>query len=233
MGCVPDDGDCGESEKPRHPVTLTGSFDLMKTEVTLGMFRTYATAAGKAVPVQQVWSVNPRQPILSVTWDESVAFCSWLGGRLPSEAEWEYAARGGQDGAKYVWGNVPRPELNGRPVANVADESALRKSPGGRIIPGYEDGYSETAPVGSFVSSAFGLHDMAGNVWEWVADWYGPYSDGLATDPHGPTAGNRHVARGGSWTSVLTTLRVSYRNELAPGPRYGYVGFRCARDVSP
>lgn len=233
MGCVPGDTECDADEKPRHPVTLSKAFDLMTTEATLGMFRAYATATSRVMPGQPEWNTNDAQPVVNVTWDDAGAFCAWVGGRLPTEAEWEYGARGGVDGWRYVWGNTQKPEVNGRPAANIADESAKRKhADWWTILSGYDDRYAETAPIGSFPSNRFGLYDMAGNAWEWVVDWYGGYPAGAVTNPRGPSSGELHVVRGGSWYDSAWFLRVSSRGNPPLGGFYLY-GVRCARDVSP
>ena len=197
-------------------VTLTRAFDLMTTEVTLGMFRAYASATGKTVPDQPDWNTDARQPIVKVNWDESAAFCAWLNGRLPTEAEWEYAARGGLDGARYPWGNEPPGES-----AGSANGARCRGDA------------SATIGVGAYAPNGFGLYDMAGNVFEWVADWYAPYSGGVATDSRGPSSGERRVVRGGSWFYIPGFLRVSDRGGFPPDIRNGDFGFRCARDVFP
>jgi serine/threonine-protein kinase len=212
MGCVPGDADCTDEEKPRHAVTLTRPFDLMTTEVTLGMFRAYATGTGKSLPAQPEWSTNARQPVVNVTWDEAVAMCGWLGGRLPTEAEWERAARGGIDGARFPWGDEP-------PTASPGARSGARFDSSG------------ATPVGTFAANGYGLFDMAGNVWEWVADRFAPYSGASMNDPRGPASGERRVVRGGSWNFNPRLLRVSLRINGPPVNRDVSLGFRCGRDV--
>ncbi len=232
MGCVPGDEVCGDSERPRHTVRISRPFLLMATEVTLG---TYRRLAG---PLQQPeWNADDRQPVVNVTWGEAASFCAAVGGRLPTEAEWEYAARGGRGGEMYVWGDSAMPLVDGRPAANVADERGRLLYPYMTVFTGFDDGHSLTAPVGSFPPNAYGLFDMAGNVWEWVADRYGAgyYAVSPAVDPRGPSTGGLRVVRGGSWYGDPRSLRISHRGGDDPvrRPHGDGVGFRCARDAHP
>ena len=214
MGCVPGDSGCDDDEKPRHEVTITRGFWLGKTEVTWGAYRRFfqvADAMGNKGS-----GAGDRHPVVNVSWNDAVAFCSWSGGRLPTEAEWEYAARGGVEGKKYPWGN------------SLDHEQANYSGTGGR------DRWDRTSPVGSFAPNGYGLYDMAGNVWEWVWDWYDAnyYSTASGSDPRGPSSGTRRVLRGGSWHRGPGFLRVSFRNWLDPGGGDVGSGFRCSRDAS-
>jgi formylglycine-generating enzyme required for sulfatase activity len=204
MGASPGDADCYEDEKPAHQVTITKGFWMGLTPVTVGAYRRYARAVGKPMP--KVTGADESLPIVSVNWDDAVGYCVWAGVRLPTEAEWEYAARAGSTAERY--GNLD----------GIAWYS--KNSEGG------------TKPVGQKQPNAFGLYDMLGNVWEWTADWYGEkyYQWGETEDPHGPSSGEMRVLRGGSWSGNPRYVRVSFRNWLEPDDRSFGLGFRCVAD---
>ena len=176
-------------------------------------------------------------PVVNVTWNDALALSKWLSEkdgvqyRLPSEAEWEYAARAGTR-TRYHSGNDVESLLK---VANLFDADAGRNWPKWRqhALAGH-DGYEFTAPVGSFAANAFGLYDMHGNVWEWCADWYGEnyYASSPPHDPAGPQQGNVRVRRGGSWHTWPFYVRSSYRNWNAPSTRYTLVGIRLLREAA-
>jgi formylglycine-generating enzyme required for sulfatase activity len=226
------DGD--SSEKPVHTVYLD-DFYMDIYEVTNAQYKKFMDATGHKAPI--FWNDpnynDPKQPVVGVTWEDASAYAKWAGKRLPTEAEWEKAARGGLVGKKYVWGDEwPPPKGSG----NFCDETAQKTFPDWDIIKGYDDGYADTAPVGKFNPNRYGLYDMAGNVWEWVADWYDQnyYANSPKQNPKGPNSGSYRVLRGGSWQSgsltsyAVGSLRVAYRAYYGPPPSGGsYVGFRC------
>ncbi len=217
MGCTAGDGECFEDEKPPHAVSLSRGFWMDATPVTVGAYRKFTRATGHPMPQPPTFAQADSNPVVNVTWDDAVAYCTWAGGRLPSEAEWEYAARGGAEGWKYPWGNT------------VGHDQANYEGIEGR------DRWSKTSPVGSFDPNGFGLFDMAGNVWEWCGDFYDPqaYSTSPGVDPRGPVAGSLRVVRGGSFAYPTRSLRVSNRGEFSPSGRLNSFGFRCVREAEP
>jgi formylglycine-generating enzyme required for sulfatase activity len=210
VGCVPQDSECSDNERPRHSVRIAREFLLMATEVTVSAFRSYAAEAKMSMSEQPAWSGDDH-PVVNVTWGEAAGFCRWSGGRLPTEAEWECAARGGVEGRIYPWGDRYEPGL-----ANDSD--------------GFRQSGTRTA--GSYPPNAYGLYDMVGNAWEWVNDWFedGYYSRSPSENPTGPAAGLSRVMRGGSWRPYPRVFRVSNRGRGQPDRTSYYVGFRCARD---
>lgn len=170
---------------------------------------------------------RPDHPVVHVTWDDAVAFCEWSRTRLPTEAEWEHAARGGLDRKRFPWGNDLEP--GGTHLMNVFQGDF----PGRNTC---ADGFAGTAPVRSFPANGYGLHEMTGNVWEWCADWFDArtYTPAPGTDPTGPPRGTARVMRGGSYLchhSYCTRYRVAARSSSTPDSTSGNVGFRVVADL--
>lgn len=220
-------------EAPQERIWIS-TYGIDRTEVTHAAWR--RCVAANACPPSRVNAANevaarrlglPAHPVSGVTWDEARTFCEWVGGRLPTEAEWERAARG-HDGRHFPWGNVYNPRLanHGGPAH---DPRLLRF---GR--PDGQDGFRYAAPVGSYPDavSPYGLVDMAGNVWEWTADLYDPeaYIDAVRVDPQGAREGGQRVVRGGSWFEPAFALRTTHRAAVAQGDAAPDLGFRCAYD---
>ena len=179
-------------------------------------------------------SGRARHPINCVDWERADTYCRATGGRLPTEAEWEFAARG-SDGRLYPWGDeTPSARyLNACGSECVAWGKAHHAGLTGMYAT--SDGFETTAPVGSFPEgkSRFGLMDVVGNVWEWVADWYAPYENGALVDPKGPETGTRRVMRGGAWNGAEPSwVRPTFRFMNDPSASSYGVGFRCAADPS-
>lgn len=217
-------------EQPVHPVELT-AFWIDSTEVTNGQYR-QCVEAGVCEPPGQLDSytraryfTDPKwneYPVIYVNWEQASTYCEWVGARLPTEAEWEYAARGAA-GRVFPWGN----EFHGRSV-NYCDAMCDL----GHADERANDGHAETAPVGAYPEgrSWCGAFDLAGNVWEWVADWAVSYPAERVVNPQGPPTGGYRIARGGSWRDPPMVLRSAFRNRVPPEDRYDNGGFRCARN---
>ena len=176
-----------------------------------------------------------KHPVVHVSWDDAVAYSKWAGKRLPTEAEFEFAARGGLEGARYAWGNEFNP--GGKWMANTWQGKFPEANSG-------EDGYRNTSPVGSYQPNGFGLFDMSGNVWEWCADWYLPdfYARSPKENPQGPDTSfdpnepgvMKRVTRGGSWMcaeNYCRGYRPAARMKTAPDTGLQDTGFRCVKDL--
>lgn len=240
MGCVPAEN-CSPSfrDSPRHHVTIAKAFWMMRTLVTVGEYKKYA--AGQAMPKAPEGNAHwahEDEPIVNLSWSEATAYCEWKNARLPSEAEWEYAARATHDGWMYVWGNQATPMVDGEKQANVGDESAKKKfgTPCAQCrFHGYDDGYVEGSPVGVFPPNGFGLFDMAGNVWEWCEDARHDSYTGAPSDGHEWAGGDTfsRMVRGGSFLSDPSQVIVSHRESYPAHYQMETVGVRCVRDTRP
>jgi len=208
--------DGGDDEKPAHTVYLD-AFYMDKYEVTNALYKKFMDATGYKAP--EFWNDqsfnDPQHPIVGIRWHDAKAYADWAGKRLPTEAEWEKAARGGLVRKEYSSGDT------------LTHEDANYNGTGGK------DKWEYTSPVGSFAPNGYGLYDMAGNVWECCADWYDSeyYAQSPKSNPTGPSSGSHRVLRGGSWNSFDFTpsLRVWRRDLGDPMARLGsyVVGFRC------
>ena len=242
-------------ERPAHDVTLK-PFRIDKHEVTVAQFRAFAEATGYQTNAEQWgWSgvfdkqlgqwvkcdgatwhhphgpIGPAprddEPVTQVSWNDAAAYAKWAGYRLPTEAEFECAARGGLVARPFAWGDDLRP--NGKPVANWWQGTFP-------TVDTAEDGYPGLAPVAQFPPNGYGLHDMTGNVWEWCADFYADdyYAHSPRDNPKGPLTGTDHVIRGGSYMcaeNFCTNFRVAGRSKNDVESANTNLGFRCASDV--
>lgn len=214
------------AESPVHQVTLS-SFRMRRFPVTVEEFQRFVTAGGYRAREHwgaggygdfrepEDWAAQQKRrdhPVTGVSWYESAAYCCWAGGRLPTEAEWERAARG-PHGWRFPWGNEP---------------------PLDPAFANYGSKAGGTTPVGQYPkgNSSEGLYDLLGNVWEWCSDRYGAYAAAAGSDPQGPAEGTHRILRGGSWYSNPQIVRVSFRGRGGPTNRSSLVGLRCAGELS-
>jgi formylglycine-generating enzyme required for sulfatase activity len=208
MGDHFNEGD--SDEKPVHKIALD-AFYMDIYEVTVGQFSKFLKQSGYTYRGNwsrvAEYSSGDAYPMVLVTWNDAAAYAKWAGKRLATEAEWEYAARGGLVGKRYPWGNND-------PTPDKAH---------------YDSGQSKTKAVGNYPPNGYGLYDMAGNVWEWCVDRYGSgyYENSPTKNPPGVGTGTLRVARGGDWDNDSTSLRVASRAFSPPDARYGSIGFRC------
>lgn len=212
-----------KSEQPPHRVWLD-AFYMDTYEVTVGEYGVFLQHTGyRPLPRDvAIYAPTPHHPVVRVSWDDAAAYCQWAAKRLPTEAEWEKAARG-EEGRTYPWGNDA---LSGK-RANYCDaqcDSSWKERQD-------EDGYAYTAPVGSYADgrSPYGIADLAGNVAEWVQDWYDAayYQQSAERNPVNDQAAAFRVLRGGSWYLWPVHLRTAYRSRYTPAGRLHNVGFRC------
>ena len=202
------DGD--ESEKPAHRVTIS-SFLISEAPITVRQYREFCAAMNRKMPQKPQWGWIDNHPIVNVSWFDAVAYAEWSGCRLPTEAEWEFAARGGNVSRhfKYSGGNSPDE------IGWFADNTHL----------------TGTRPVRSKKPNELGLYDMSGNIYEWCQNWKYPYTSEDEIDPRGPDTGCIKASKGGSWHSSTKSLRVSNRDDDPPEFYSHNVGFRIAKSV--
>ncbi|HGJ66546.1 TPA: formylglycine-generating enzyme family protein [bacterium] len=205
-------------ERPIHTVYLD-AFYMDVYEVTNAQYKIFIDATGHRAPAywnDPIYNA-PNNPVVAVDWNDAKAYADWADKRLPTEAEWEKAARGGLVGKRYPWGN------------NLTHNNANYAGTGGK------DKWDFTSPVGSFTPNGYGLYDMAGNVWEWCSDWYDSnyYASCTKSNPIGPSSGLYRVLRGGSWLyGSGFYMRVNYRSyHDTPTALNPNIGFRCAMDA--
>jgi formylglycine-generating enzyme required for sulfatase activity/serine/threonine protein kinase len=225
----------GQDELPQHTVHLDG-FWIDRTEVSNGQYVQCVNAGFCQAPSSCAGgdrsnpdATNASHPVSCVQWEDAHDYCQWAGGRLPTEAEWEKAARG-TDGREYPWGDDLDPaRLNGSDNAHSATTGCWAYTG--------DDGFAFSAPVGSYPGGAspFGALDMSGNVYEWVNDWWSGdyYAQSPLQNPQGPASGSLKISRGGGWCSGRFSLRTWAKLAAGPADASQQVGFRCAASASP
>ncbi len=243
--------DTPSSTNPAHEICLDDYY-MGKYEVTVGAFRAFVNETGYKTEAEIQngchswegrgeikkkefsWHITnfpqtENDPVVCVSWNDSYNFIQWFNQktgkhfRLPTEAEWEFAARSRGKEYRFSWGN-------GIPSDNIADETANTELLGMTKSNGYTDGYAFTSPVGSFKPNKLGLYDMSGNVYEWTADWFQKsyYKNSPKHNPQGPARGTSKVLRGGSWNPLPSLVKTIDRRQAGPGARGSWMGFRLA-----
>lgn len=198
-------------DRPDHKVRLE-AFYLDPYEVTNARYAAFVKATRHRVPYHWLGGEIPKGeetfPVYNVDWEDADAYCRWAGKRLPTEAEWERAARGGKEGLSYPWGDKPDPKL------------ARYNQP-------------QPGPAGAFPPNGFGLYDLAGGVSEWCSDWFARqyYQKSPPRNPAGPDSGLYKVIRGGAWSDAASRITVFFRNWVRPNQTTPNIGFRCARSA--
>jgi formylglycine-generating enzyme required for sulfatase activity len=221
MGCSPRDNECFDDEKPSHEVTIGRGFWIGQTLVTQAAYKRVVGANPSHFKGEQL-------PVETVSWNDAQSYCRTVGMRLPTEAEWEYAARAGSTGSRY--GDLDA-------IAWYSDNSGPQRIDGGALFrsdpKNYENNLiakgNQTHAVGHKQANAWQLYDMLGNVWEWTADWFEKnyYARSEARDPTGPSSGTYRALGGGAWDDNARNTRLSNRYWLVPDSHNFYTGFRC------
>jgi len=260
MGAEATDHAALPHEKPRHAIRLTRGYYIDSREVSNAQFRAFVRSTNYVTEAQgRGWGAIvdgsghlrvasgaswlaplpgkelppdwERHPVSLVSWNDAMAYSSWVGAGLPTEAQFEFALRSRDRMAVYPWGNEPIPATG---AGNFADIAAARIfEDWGGAIGGYDDGATRSAAVGSYQPNRLGLFDLCGNVEEWCRDWFDPeyYAHSQSIDPVGPALAASRTVRGGSWFHGLNSLRSASRRSAGPSETSVLLGFRCARSV--
>jgi iron(II)-dependent oxidoreductase len=213
QGAVANASASAGDEKPGRRVRIGKPYYVDVHEVTVQQWKVYAGTGEAAMANLALSNTTDDMPVYNVNWTEASSFARWAGVTLPTEAQWERAARGGRDEWMFPWGMNDDPKM--------------------RNASGVQDGFERIAPVGKFPANGYGLFDMAGNVAEWTADWYDAkyYQNAPNADPTGPATGKERVVRGGSYDRDGLLTRCSHRHWLEPSARQTSVGFRCTKSL--
>jgi formylglycine-generating enzyme required for sulfatase activity len=203
-------------DEPQHQVTIS-AFIMSKYEITFDQYDSFCEATGRKKPDDSGWGRGKR-PVINVNWYDAQAFAEFMGCRLPTEAEWEYACRAGTTTPFYTGDNLTTSQANydGTFPYNNNAKGEFR---------------AKTTPVGSFAPNSFGLYDMYGNIWEWCNDWYGDYSTDAQTDPKGVDSGVSKIQRGGCWGTRGPRMRSATRDDVILNGSNNRIGFRLAKSM--
>lgn len=243
MGCSQDDSECADDEKPTHRVAISKSFWIGQTPVTVGAWKRYEDAmkAPNLPTSDQLGRTNwntagpEDMPVVMVTWEQAFSYCQWAGMKLPTEAQWEYAARAGTEGPRY--GDLDAIAWYGNNSGNEPIDATKVWQSVKPDLAAYQQRLKEN---GNFVHAVrqkqpnpWQLYDMLGNVLEWTADWCGEnyYHSSPNQDPTGEPNGATKVVRVGSWSNIPDWVRVSHRLAIAPSNNPTGVGFRCVGEL--
>jgi formylglycine-generating enzyme len=200
-----------KADEIMHQVTLS-AFKMSRYEITFEQYDLFCEATLREKPKDEGWG-RGKQPVINVSWDDATAFAEWMGCRLPTEAEWEYACRAGTTTPFNTGENLTTTQ------ANYNGNFPYNDSPKGEFR-------ARTVPVGSFAPNAWGLYDMHGNIWEWCTDRYGDYPETARTNPVGAEAGTFRVFRGGGWRNYAQLCRSAFRYKYFADYRHFNIGFR-------
>lgn len=211
MGCDESDNDCYPDEQPKHKVNIS-TFEIGRYEVTVEEYREFCKATKRNMPSPPPMGFIDSHPIVYITWQDATDYAKWIGGRLPTEAEWEFAAKGGNLSKGYIYAG-----------SNNYDEVGWS----------YENSSNQTHPVGLKLPNELGIYDMSGNAWEWVSDNYEIfyYQNSPTINPKGPDKGLGKVNRGGCFNFDYKLMRTSHRRGSGENTAGFGTGFRVARDV--